>query len=343
MMKFPTRPFHPFENDEITELSKLFLVGTQPIKPQDFSKKKQLNVTNRGTPLPTDVLAPIHPSKRPLNYAELSIQQDLEQGTTDIFDEYLAKEFGALEIEIPTSGNQLSRIIPFFQSEDLLRLDLPTPPPPTTSAPTQPVTKPQTTTAPTPSTTKIQTPATTKTTPTPTTIKTPIITIPRPTTTTTVTPTPTTKIVYITEISPILSTTPTPSPPTTTTLNPPTTPVTLTPVVTSTPTSLSRTVISSTTTTPRSTTLAPFTKPLITKDLNQQPPKQPILPSNYVIISEGFPDFYEDFPHYSTLIPRKPLVMVEKSTSKARKDSPPYNSELENRIAHSITFASANI
>ncbi|KIH46766.1 retroviral aspartyl protease [Ancylostoma duodenale] len=59
-------------------------------------------------------------SKRPLNYAEHAIQQDLEHGVTDIFDDYLSREFGPLRIEILRDQNQLkSRIVPFFQEEDI--------------------------------------------------------------------------------------------------------------------------------------------------------------------------------------------------------------------------------
>ncbi|EPB77487.1 hypothetical protein ANCCEY_03470 [Ancylostoma ceylanicum] len=276
--------------------------------------------------------------KRPLNYAELSIQQDLDQGTTDIFDEYLTKEFGALEIEIPTSGEQPSRIIPFFQNEDILT----TPPPPTTSAPTQSATKPQTTTAPSPSTIKIRTTTTMKATPTSTTIKTPIITTPppRPTTTTTITPTPTTIIAYITRTTPILFTTPTSSPTSPTTITkatvsvPPYVPPPMElrkqkPIMQSTLRTLSKTTPMPT------TTFKPTSAPVTLTAVVTSTPTS--------LSRKGFSDFYEDFPHYSALIPQKPLVMVEKSTSNGRKDSPPYNSELENRIAHSITFASANI
>ncbi|KAL6728867.1 hypothetical protein Aduo_010600 [Ancylostoma duodenale] len=371
----------------ITELSKLPQVETLPIKdPRLLREIKQWNVTNQDFYRRSQLYASedVHisalrtirygeyrfrqlswlqsiPSKRPLNYAELSIKQDLEQGTTDIFDEYLAQEFGALEIEIPTAGKQPNRIIPFFQNEDLLNLDLSTTPLPTTS--TQP-----------PSTTKIQTTTTTKTTPTTTTMKAPMITTPRPTTTTTITPTPTTKIVYTTtKTTPTLSTTlktsltspttttkatvfipayvpppvepqkpepiahstsrtppKTTSMPTTTTFRPTLAPTTLKPTVISTPASLPKDIVPSTTTTPRATTLAHFTSPTTVKSLNQHLPKQQIPPSNYVITSEGFPDYYEDFPDNAMLIPRKPLVMVKKSIPNTREDIPPLNSNSKN-------------
>ncbi|KHJ89073.1 integrase core domain protein, partial [Oesophagostomum dentatum] len=62
-------------------------------------------------------------SKRPLNYAEFTTLQDLESGISDIFDQYLAREFGALSFELSRDAAQLAaKSIPFFQEEDLTGL-----------------------------------------------------------------------------------------------------------------------------------------------------------------------------------------------------------------------------
>ncbi|EYC38798.1 hypothetical protein Y032_0694g1592 [Ancylostoma ceylanicum] len=156
----------------ITEMNKLPPFETQPIKDHKLLREiKQWNVTNLDflrrlrlyaaeeshvSALRTIRYAEYRfrqltwlrtiKSKRPLNYAEVSIQQNLEQGVTDIFDDYLNREFGPLQITIPGSSAQSNdKDIPFFRVEDLLNVDIlavasqpsqtPAPQPPLTSKP----------------------------------------------------------------------------------------------------------------------------------------------------------------------------------------------------------------
>ncbi|CAJ0595132.1 unnamed protein product [Cylicocyclus nassatus] len=59
-------------------------------------------------------------TKRPLNYAERSLLQDLEQGITDVFDKYLSDEFGILKLDINSDpANLKGKPSPYFQAKDL--------------------------------------------------------------------------------------------------------------------------------------------------------------------------------------------------------------------------------
>ncbi|CAJ0595614.1 unnamed protein product [Cylicocyclus nassatus] len=66
-------------------------------------------------------------TRRPLNYAELALKQDLEQGITDIFDPYLSREFGVLGIDLGRDPSKLrEKPIPFFREKDLDKVDIKT-------------------------------------------------------------------------------------------------------------------------------------------------------------------------------------------------------------------------
>ncbi|VDK41969.1 unnamed protein product, partial [Cylicostephanus goldi] len=64
-------------------------------------------------------------TKRPLNYAETALLQDLEHGITDVFDEYLSKEFGTIGMDIDQDPARLkAKPAPFFQPEDLKKVNV---------------------------------------------------------------------------------------------------------------------------------------------------------------------------------------------------------------------------
>lgn len=62
-------------------------------------------------------------ARRPLSYPESTIRRDLNEGVTDIFDDFLNQEFGPLALQLSNEGlNDYNDDIPYFNHQDLVNL-----------------------------------------------------------------------------------------------------------------------------------------------------------------------------------------------------------------------------